>query len=93
MKLNIREDLQERHSYTELLFADGFDEAIIGVGWGFTIPAVVAYDKIKCLEILVKRDGMSKAEAEEYFTFNVEGSYVGEKTPLFVEMLKQKKRK
>ena len=83
---NIRRKLQDRHTYTTLLFADGFDEAILGVGWAFDKPISVAYDKKKCIQILMKRDKMQKHEAEEYFSFNVEGSFVGNESPLFLEV-------
>lgn len=68
----------------ELLFADGFEDAIIGTVTGACRPSVVAYDMQKCIDILVKRDGMSEEEAEEFISFNVTGAYVGELTPLFV---------
>ena len=62
------------------LFADGFDEAVIGIDSKLKI----CYDREKCIQILMK--DMSRSEAEEYFTFNVEGSYVGENTPLFIHI-------
>lgn len=85
---NIKCKIQERHSYKPLLFADGFDDAILGVGWSFDKPLSVAYDKNKCIQILMKRDKMKRSDAEEYFSFNVEGSYIGEETPVFVELFK-----
>jgi hypothetical protein len=33
------------------------------------------------------KEGMSEEEAEEYFQFNVEGAWVGENTPIFLEKL------
>jgi len=42
-------------------------------------------DREKCIEILM--EDMSEEEAEEYFEFNVQGSYVGETTPAFIQML------
>ena len=62
----------------EFLIADGFDEAIIG-----TVNDIVIYSKTKCIEILQK--DMTEDEAIDYYYFNVVGSYVGEKTPMFVE--------
>jgi hypothetical protein len=71
-----------------LLSADGFDDAIIGVAAiKQTAQFVLVYSRAKCIEILVERDEMSREEAEEYFDFNVEGAYVGEKTPIFVDDL------
>lgn len=86
--MTIKEKLQEKHSYKELLFADGFDEAILGVAWSFDKPLSVAYDKAKCINILMKRDKMNESDAEEFFNYNVEGAYVGEQTPVFLEKVK-----
>ena len=70
--------------YPELLVADGFDKAIIGVSTSFNKKSV-AYDTNKCIDILVRRDKMSREEAIEYFEYNVTGAYVGEHTPSFIE--------
>jgi len=61
------------------LSADGFDDAIIGIH-----GEKIVYSTTKCIEILITRDKMNKEDAEEYFDFNVEGAYVGENTPIFV---------
>lgn len=68
----------------EALFADGFEDAILGVGQRCGSPLLVVYDADKCIDILVKRDGMTVDEANEFFSFNTLGAYVGENTPLFV---------
>jgi hypothetical protein len=73
-----REDLD----YEGLLFADGFDEAIIGVAERIGMEPVVAYDIDKIIEIL-SRD-MTEEEAIEYFDFNIIGAYVGERTPIYI---------
>ena len=64
--------------------ADGFDEAILGVGYRCGQDEILVYDRDMCIHILVK-DGMSYEEAVEYFEFNVEGSWVGDLTPMFVQ--------
>jgi len=69
--------------YDGCLMADGFEEALIGFGTRFNSPVTV-YDFNKCLDILVKRDGMSQDEAQEYMDFNVLGAFVGEETPIFL---------
>lgn len=72
---------------SEILMADGFETALIGIGRRFN-QYVAVYDRQKCIEILVERDGMSHPDAEEFFEFNVVGGYVGEGTPIFlVELL------
>lgn len=68
-----------------ILLADGFEDAFIGVGRQFNTPFAI-YDRGFCIDILM--EDMSEEEAEEYFEFNVQGAYVGENTPVFVEMLK-----
>ena len=70
-----------------LLFADGFEEAVLGVARKATQPDVVAYDYEKCVQILIERDDMTEEEALEYMEFNVVGASVGERTPVFVEPL------
>jgi len=68
----------------EAKFADGFEDAILGIGQQFSKPPVVVYDRNKCIKILVERDGMPPDEAEEFFEVNTQGAWVGETTPVFV---------
>jgi len=74
-----------------VLLADGFEEALIGIGHRFTL-AVAVYDRQKCLDILMSRDGMTDEEAEEYLSFNVEGEFTGEHTPVFVKKMRPYRR-
>lgn len=80
------EEMREwlKDGYPECLTADGFDEAIIGVACGCGRPNAVIYDLDKCIEILMKRDGMTSDEAREFLDFNTFGGYVGEHTPVFL---------
>ena len=78
-----RDDLVLISGDRELLFADGFDEAILGVVERCGHPAVVVYDRDKCIQILVG-EGWTETEAQEHFSFNVEGAWVGERTPAFL---------
>ena len=67
-----------------ILFAEGFDEAIAGVVWDGERTRVV-YDTELILELLMGRSEMTYEEAVEYFDFNIAGSYMGEYTPLYLE--------
>ena len=67
-----------------ILLADGFDDAFIGVGHRCAALPIAVYDMAKVIEILAR--DMSLDEAVEYFEYNVAGSWVGEQTPLFVDM-------
>jgi len=68
----------------QALFADGFDDAIIGYD---AVGFRVVYDYNKCLDVMVKRDDMSYPEAHEFMEFNVVGAYVGDFTPIFIHPL------
>jgi len=70
---------------SEILIADGFEEAFVGVAVQFDKPLAI-FDRQKCIEILMR--DMSEDEAYEYFEFNVSGAYVGENTPAFMEFFK-----
>jgi hypothetical protein len=66
----------------ECLVADGFDEAVIGVVYGVEPKAVYSVQKI--IDILIEEDEMDIADAIEHFEYNIAGSYLGEKTPIYV---------
>ena len=66
-------------------FARGFEDALIGYIERAGLPTIACYDKIECIEIL--SNDMDYKDAEEYFYFNVLGSYVGEYTPCFLTKL------
>lgn len=73
------EAILEQYEDEDLLIADGFDDAIIGIA---TEPRLI-YSVTKCLEILMKNDEMDYTDALEHFTFNVSGGWVGDKTPIW----------
>tara|TARA_Y100000034_G_C6781435_1_gene349320 strand:- start:152 stop:418 length:267 start_codon:yes stop_codon:yes gene_type:complete len=67
----------------EALLMDGYDDAIVGVGSRCGQPTLVIYDYDKCIASLME-DGMTFEEAVDYFSFNCEGSWVGEGTPIIL---------
>jgi hypothetical protein len=71
----------ENYPDEPLLFADGFEDALMGVVTIFN-SVHVCYDYAKCIAVLYAQ-GMTYEEAEEFFSFNVSGAYVGENTPAF----------
>jgi len=62
----------------ELLRADGFDSAIIGLD---DRSMRLIYSKSLCINILISQ-GMTEEEALEYFEFNVSSAWVGDMTPI-----------
>jgi hypothetical protein len=75
------EQLIERYEDDELLIADGFNDAIIGID---EQSMRIIYSTQRCIQTLID-GGMDLEEALEYFDYNVKGSYVGEKTPIWCE--------
>ena len=76
-----RDELAEE--YPELLLADGFEAALIGVGTQFNTELAI-YDFDKCVSVLMERDGMEEDEAVEFLEFNTTGAWVGNNTPVFL---------
>lgn len=77
------EKILEQYEDEQILIADGFDDAVIGIEEN-TMRLI--YSVEKCINILMEQ-GMDMTEAVEYFDFNVSGSYVGEKTPIWCDDL------
>lgn len=94
--MTLKEQLAEE--YPDLLFLDGFDDALIGVVARFGMEPVALYDKRLVLESLVRdfaKERNPRAEddepdlwvmAEEFFDFNIIGAWVGEQTPAFANL-------
>lgn len=85
-------DLQQRLAETfdeELLFLVNpeFDAAIVGVACRCGMAPVVVYSGDKIIQMLIERDGMARDEAVDYYSFNIEGAYVGERTPMFMSSI------
>jgi|TARA_R110000823_G_scaffold237572_2_gene363025 hypothetical protein len=72
----------------DTLFADGFDSSIIGVASGFDSSRLV-YDAEKMARTLVEEEDMSYEEAWEYLEFNTFGAWVGDKTPIYIELIEK----
>jgi len=82
-KMGIREELVERSGNEEMLFADGYDDAIIG----YTDGGVAVYSIESIIMIMVTKEEMTHEDALDHFYYNVSGAYVGEYTPIFVHDL------
>jgi len=74
------DDMEEMDDITT---ADGLGDALIGVGRRCGQPTLAVYDVSKVLEILMDTGGMTDEEAVEFFEYNIEGSWVGETTPIW----------
>tara|TARA_B100001287_G_C22663832_1_gene521837 strand:- start:292 stop:549 length:258 start_codon:yes stop_codon:yes gene_type:complete len=69
--------------------ADGYEKAFIGTTISaFGRKQVALYDYDKCIMILMNDNDWNEEEAIEWFNFNTIGSWVGEDTPIFVNVHK-----
>jgi hypothetical protein len=82
----------------EALVCDGFDEAILGMAERINLGPVVAYDKDKMIEIIMRDMDVSEDDLEEgetiedkkyemaieHFEYNIIGAWMGEFTPIFI---------
>jgi len=69
----------------DYLLMDGYDDCIIGVCNRFGQEPIVAYSYEKVIEKLKATEGYTDEEAMEWFEFNMIGSWVGDKTPCFMQ--------
>tara|TARA_R110000824_G_scaffold6238_1_gene28874 strand:+ start:1624 stop:1944 length:321 start_codon:yes stop_codon:yes gene_type:complete len=81
---DIVEALEEQD--IEVLSADGFESACVGYCYmPWNSEHALIYDKDSCIDVLMDQ-GMDRTGALEYFSYNVEGAYVGVGTPIFADI-------
>jgi hypothetical protein len=68
----------------DALLIDGHDESIIGYTEIKNVGYVYVYSTVSIINELIDNDGMTEEEAWDYFSFNIEGAYVGKRGPLFL---------
>ena len=61
----------------------GFDAAIIGV----SSKGQLVYSIDKIVEVLVSRNNWTNRDAADYFFYNIECSYSGDKAPIFIDLI------
>jgi hypothetical protein len=83
MSSNKLKQILELYPDNTFVIADGFDDAIIGVD---EQNGKIIYDIDEVINILII-DGMEVDEAIEFYEYNIAGSYVGEKTPVFMRKI------
>ncbi len=81
----LEENYPELWESGDILLADGFEDAFIGVVESFGAAPKACYDYDVCIDVLMK--DMDEGEAIEFMEFNVTSAYVGEFTPAFIKKL------
>ena len=61
-----------------------FNTCIVGVVRRAGAEDVLAYDYDECVELRMKRDQVTRADAMEHLEFNTLGTYVNKRTPVFI---------
>ena len=79
--MTLLEKILDEYPEEGFLKADGLDDALIGV-WS---EGRLVYSVDKVIEILMK--DMTEQEAIEFYEFNIECAYVGERTPIFIKLI------
>ena len=75
------DQILEKFPNDEILKADGLDAAVFGIEY----PSKrLMYLKSRCIKIFMN-DGMEEMDAWEHYSYNVEGAYVGEQTPIWMD--------
>lgn len=69
----------------DLMVFDGLDDAILGVATRAGGDQFYVYSRAICIKLLMAQSDMDLEEAEEYFEFNVQGAWIGDTTPAFME--------
>jgi hypothetical protein len=69
----------ENYSHEELIKADNFDDAVVGIEVN-TLRLVYSIDKM----IATLTEDMSYEDAIAYLDFKVFSAYVGERTPIYI---------
>lgn len=82
-KMQNIDKLHEMYPDLELLQADGFDNAIIGLE---PLSGRVIYD-IDKMVIVLTEEGLTTTEAIEYLDYNVLNAYVGDNTPIYIQTI------
>lgn len=72
----------------DAFLAEGFDAALVGYTENTHLPTVAVYDIDRCVQVLVRRDGMTAEGAEDFLAANTTCAYVGENGPVFVRFCK-----
>ena len=80
--MNLLEGILGYYPEEEILKANGFDNAVIGIEVN-TMRLI--YSSTKIIETLIEKDEMTLEEAIEHYEYNIFGSYVGEKTPIYCD--------
>lgn len=82
--MKLIDKILEAYPDTQAYMAYDLDEAIIGYEPN---RDVFVYSIHKCITTIMNKCNIPYEEASEHFYFNTINAYVGEHTPIFIDML------
>ena len=68
-----------------------YDHCMVGIGYRFNAVPLAVYDIERVLQGLEK-DGMTEEEAIEWYEYNIIGGWVGDGTPIFINLFQEEGR-
>jgi hypothetical protein len=80
--MTVLEQILETFPDQDFLRMDGLDEAIIGVD---ARSNLLIYSLTLIQDVLMDKYEMSAVDAIEYYSFNILGAWVGERTPIICD--------
>ena len=79
------EKIKELHPEEDFSYrVEQYDDAIIGVAEDSNSPMRLVYSVKKYIDILMS-ESMTEEDALDYFSYNVQGAYLGLKTPIWCQ--------
>ena len=78
------EEFADEMGIEELITADGYDEAFLGVADRFGKEPVAVYSYEMCIQILMRDNDMSHEEALEFFEYNTIGAFLSDDQPIYL---------
>ena len=66
---------------------EGHEEAMLGIGHRCGQPTIAVYDRRLLIGSFMKVNKWSFETAQEWVEYNIEGAWIGEKTPLILDKI------
>ena len=82
MTRDMANEIAELNESAQLL--DGHDNAIVGMSGHCGMSPVVLYDPLKIIDNLMRNSDMTHEDAVEFYSYNIEGAYVGKHSPVYL---------
>ena len=81
---NVLSKVLEEWPEEEFMKIDGYDDCVIGVFERYNMAPVLAYDHTLVVQETMDQSLMDMWEAVDYVSTQIQGAWVGDKTPAFL---------